>query len=538
MSATKQMRAAIYARQSDPGKRGHLKTDDKTVSINTQIDAGHRTATELMAIVADTFDEQITSEVFEDRPQLNRMLGRLDRYDLIIVYKYDRIVRDPDQQNLFLRACHAKGVRVISCTEQEINYNDPISKAVGFLMGTLAQMEKIRLKERVRDAKQQILDRGLIIESGRAKYGYQYQEGKRIIDPVTSQVVERIFADIAGGLSLGQCATKLTTEGIAPPRVRWSQEGIGKIIRDPSYYGAAMVINKTQPTDKRYESGVRIRVKADGNTIGEATPSIVSCDVWQKANDNLTSNRKRGGKSRLNLWLRGHVHCEECGHAMTAHPLHKDNKYEYRCAYAHRGLTPCTRVGYPIDDVEAKVKSILDYYYSYPALLRKLVAEALPEVIDWEERARDHDRIATGLRKKLGRLTASLGDEDSRVVRDAIKAQMTTVATDIEREDSAADEARRLAGSQRSQSQILADVDELLKTKAHTDALVRFNVQVYLSACDSPRHPLAHELTPDRKGRARRLTITLFGAEMLRSATEQILDEGFLQERTSLSGRS
>jgi site-specific DNA recombinase len=541
-------RSAVYARQSDPYRKGHLTTDQESLSITTQVNHASAKAIDLGHTVDDVFCEQITSEVFEDRPQLRKLLSRLDHYDAIIVYKYDRIVRDPDQLNLFIRACVAKGVRVISCTEQEIG-SDPVSKMIGYVIGTVAQMEKIRIKERVRDAKQSIVDRGLILESGRAKYGYQYQNGKRVIDPVTSEIVKRIFNDVANGVSLNQLALILNHEGVPPPRVKWSQEGLGKIVRDASYYGAPMLWNQTTPTDKRSQkNGRRIRVRTEGKAIGSDTPEIVTRQVWDQAQINVAKNKKLGGKKKLTLWLRGHVFCGQCGHTMTPHPLH-NGKYEYRCCYGAANKTSCTKAGYPIDEVENQIRLTLDHYFNLPELVKNLVAENLPENVDWQERVTDAEELVSQLKKKLGKVVARIGDTDDSVVEEAIENQMKAIAFEIKKEETSLTEARRLAGSARTKGQILADVDVLLESRGHKQALASLGVKVFLLAHMPDEIPqviagvhlgsggksragnkrityVPDQITPDRKGRIRWLILRLF-------QYDEILDG-----RTSSNGRS
>jgi DNA invertase Pin-like site-specific DNA recombinase len=524
-------RTAIYARQSDPYKKGHLQSDTESLSISTQISHATNKANELNFQVEDVYDEQITSEVFEERPELRKLLSRLDRYQAIIVYKYDRIVRNPDQLNAFIGACVAKGVRVISCTEQEIG-TDPMSKMLGYIVGSIGQMEKIRMKERIRDAKQLILDKGLILESGNAKYGYQYMEGKRIINPATEKIVKRIFADVAKGIPLQQVAKNLTKEGVKPPRVKWSQEMLGKIIRDPSYHGAPMQWGQTEGTELRSPTnGRRVRVKGKSVSIGENTPPIVTRELWNQANHQVQENRKRGGTTKIKtLWLRGHVFCGQCGHRTTPHPMH-NGKYEYRCAYGAAGKTTCTRAGYPIDDVEIYVRTILHRYFEYPEKVKALVAKSLPQTIDWQERVTDHERTVKGLKAKLAKVAARIGDSEDEVINEAINTQMKSIADSIRREQGALDEAIRLSKSARSKKQVLADVDELIKTKGHMDALAELSVKVYLYAhlpgdevklIIKPPHN-SHEMATDKKGRNRRIIVRLFDSLTVRFVSDDRL---------------
>jgi hypothetical protein len=77
MSSAKAIRCALYARQSDPHRKGHQPGDDRSLSIEVQIEHCRRKAAELAAKVEDVYAEQITSEVFKERPQLRRLLARL-----------------------------------------------------------------------------------------------------------------------------------------------------------------------------------------------------------------------------------------------------------------------------------------------------------------------------------------------------------------------------------------------------------------------------------------------------------------------------
>src|SRR4051794_29965141 len=131
---------AIYARQSDPGKKAIVGMTD-LLSIVSQIDECITYAKTHFGddVSFDIYKEQITSEVFEQREHLSGMVAHINKYQVVICWKYDRIVRDPNQLTMFCQMLRSRGVRVLSTLEQEPD-GGPIGDMVMYITGTIAKM--------------------------------------------------------------------------------------------------------------------------------------------------------------------------------------------------------------------------------------------------------------------------------------------------------------------------------------------------------------------------------------------------------------
>ena len=299
------MKAALYLRQSDPSKRA-LDGFDKTLSLESQETQCREFASKHGWQVVAVFSEQITSEIFEGRPELTRMMEG-SGFEIILCWKYDRIARDPMQAIVFTRLMAARNIEVYSVLEGKTQNNE-MGELVTFIMGTVGKMQKRDILKNSLANKKKLMDEGKLVCQGKARYGYRYNKQTRqreIVDD-EADTVRRIFNLAADGWSLRQIAMLLNKEGIRAPRNFWKPVTIHRLLGDPCYYGLPFQSHKKEQVDRREPSGRkghRMLPRSEWVSVGEPTPEIVTQALWERANTCLANGAKRPAKLKIDLWL-------------------------------------------------------------------------------------------------------------------------------------------------------------------------------------------------------------------------------------------
>jgi DNA invertase Pin-like site-specific DNA recombinase len=131
-------------------------------------------------MVGDYVDRMTGSK--DSRPELNRLMADAHkrRFDVVIVWKFDRFARSVSHLLRALETFKALGIEFVSFSEQ-LDTSTPAGKLVFTVVGAVAELERSLIVERVRAG----------MRNARAK-------GKRIGRPPRTQLSLETRAAIAG----------------------------------------------------------------------------------------------------------------------------------------------------------------------------------------------------------------------------------------------------------------------------------------------------------------------------------------------------
>lgn len=318
-------RAAIYARVSTG------KQEREGTSLESQVAESRAYAEQHGYMVVEIVQEQYSaSRDIRERPKLQQLLtlARERRFDVLVVHQSDRLARDPegDDMGWIKTELRWAGAR--------IEFVKGLPGVVGRAIDTIKSgMERDANSERIVRARRATALAGGYI-AGRAPYGYRHRREMRgtvlkIIgldeDPVTSFVAREIFDTLARGGTAWGIANDLNRRGVPAPRgQRWRHSTILAIVDNPTYKGQPQALRYRIPSD---ELTRRRRVKSRPVEEWVALPSsiapaLVTPEVWQRANDQLRSNRtgarRRNPEPEHYLLRAGFVRCGYCGGAMCS----------------------------------------------------------------------------------------------------------------------------------------------------------------------------------------------------------------------------
>jgi len=227
----KPVRAAIYTRVSteDQAKEGF--------SLDAQL--------EKLKSYCKARDWDIGGEYIDDghsgrtikRPAYSRMMEEIDRWDILLVIKMDRIHRNSKNFMTMMEYLKQNEKEFVSMSES-LDTSTAMGRFVMDIIQRIAQLESEQIGERVYiGMEQKARTKGGILGFN-IPYGYNYSEGFLSIYREETKVVENIYTWYKNGKSLGQIA-KMLNEAKVPTKKGgfWAKKTISKILKNPLYCG-------------------------------------------------------------------------------------------------------------------------------------------------------------------------------------------------------------------------------------------------------------------------------------------------------------
>ncbi len=333
------------------------------------------------------------------------MLAEIDRYDALVFWKTDRLVRRRRDWNRVVDACEQARVRLVSVVDP-IDTSSPILQGVAGLLASLGEQESQNISTRVKRAGADAATAGTA-HGGRRAFGYT-AKGSTIIETEAKLIREARDRFLAGesmtGIVKDWNARKIAPT-IAP---RWSVPSFREMLAGPKIAGL-----------RRYQ----------GETIGTAAwPAIIDHDAIVAR----LARNSRGGRPAHHL-LTGLARCARCGGKMHS-GVAGDGSRLWMCRKGPAVVDRCGRCNIRAVPVDELVEAAVVYRLSSRSLAKALrapkrkrsrkgedpdvLARELDELADLAGRGelptREWLRVRKGLEERLGRARALAADADDR----------------------------------------------------------------------------------------------------------------------------
>ncbi len=269
-------------------------------------------------IVGEYVDAGVSGAKF-NRPALDRLKNDVDKIDIVLIYKLDRLSRSIKDTMLLIEDFFKPNeVDLISLSE-----NFDTSQAIGMatvgMLSTFAQLERDTINQRMMAGKVQSVKNGNYINN--VPFGY-VKENKRLVkDEKTRECVEFIFEKLLDGYSTTQVAKLLETNNYSNLRKGlWHFATINKIARNKVYAGhtflmKTLVENTHEPyiTDEEQTDIIKMLERRN------CTPSKTRRDSYASP-------------------YRGLINCPTCHRklACSRQVREKSTTHSYRCVYCKR----------------------------------------------------------------------------------------------------------------------------------------------------------------------------------------------------------
>lgn len=180
-----------------------------------------------------------------DRPEYLRMMEESEGWEILVIWKLDRIHRDSMNFAKMMKAFRKADKDFVSIYENFDSTTVYGRFAMDIIM-RLAQLESERLGERVSEGMTQKSKEGG--HCGCIPYGYRSGEDGRLEFSEDHAVVNSMFIMRYKGLSFERIAYNLNLEGIRTPKGKsWTANGVSRIIRNPVYAGYVRLNGEVYP---------------------------------------------------------------------------------------------------------------------------------------------------------------------------------------------------------------------------------------------------------------------------------------------------
>lgn len=225
------MNVALYTRVSteDQAKEGF--------SLDAQLDR--------LRLYCRSKDWSVFNEYVDDgysgrdirRPAYIKMISEIEKWDLILVLKMDRVHRNSKNFMFMMEELGKRNKGFVSVMES-LDTSTAIGRFVVDIIQRIAQLESEQIGERVYMGMRQKAKSGDCRLGFNIPYGYDFLEGNLIINHFESKIIKRIFGMFLDGLSYSMICSKLNNEGVKTKRgSKWKSGTIGSILHNPVYCG-------------------------------------------------------------------------------------------------------------------------------------------------------------------------------------------------------------------------------------------------------------------------------------------------------------
>ncbi|GAB7568075.1 recombinase family protein [Gemella sp. Musashino-2025] len=330
-------RAAIYARVSTQEQA------DNGNSIDIQIEKLTTYAKLHDYKIVDTYiDAGVSGDKF-NRPELDRLKLDVDKIDIVLIYKLDRLSRSiKDTMLLIEDLFKPNNIDLVSISE-----NFDTSQAIGMatvgMLSTFAQLERDTIRDRMIAGKIQSVKNGNYINH--PPFGYKKVNGKLVKDERTRECIEFIFKKLLDGYSTSHIAKILEFHKYSELKKSfWHFNTVNKIARQKVYCGHTLLMN------------IEVKNTHEPYINDEEHDKIVS--MLEERN----CYKSKGKNKSYYALFRGLISCPTCHRrlAVSRQKIKGEYKNHYRCIY-------CKRSGKFAPTISEKkvLDKLIDYLNNY-----------------------------------------------------------------------------------------------------------------------------------------------------------------------------
>ncbi|MDT9692152.1 recombinase family protein [Streptomyces sp. P9(2023)] len=402
------VRAAVYTRLS--------RDSDGSTSIASQV-ADCRLLCDARGweVVVEAADVDVSGSVAAyGRPGLNRLLGELDRWDVLVVAQPDRLARSTIVAVDLLSSLEAEGKSLVTARDA-LDTATPDGRRRFLAAIVEAQAESGLIQARIARSRLSLRQAERWI-GGNAPYGYQIIEdgngGKRLaLCEKSAERMRWIVNQVLEGETVTSVCRTLNTVGVPSPGTvssrrgkvsDWSPTVLRRMLQSPSLLGHRTTGSGRERRAVTDTSGQPVRVG----------PALIDTGTWERLQATLTARRSATQRPRLRSSLLLHVaHCSECGaplHYNSRRLMHGGNSNDvYRCPEGCKVLVCAVRIETAVE------QSVMSEFAEIPFIAR------FPYDIGQSD---DHDRaqqLRNEIRELAGRLAVLRG-----TAADAVQAEL------------------------------------------------------------------------------------------------------------------
>ena len=322
----------------------------------------------------------------ERLPEYDRMLedGKQGKINMIIALKLDRITRSTRDWETLMDYLEKYNIN-IAFVNDDINTTTANGKMVSRIMMSVSQNEIERTSERTIIGLEGAIKQGHI--PARAPLGYKHIDKKLVPDPLTKDIVIRIYNLYFEGLTYNTIAKLFNKEKILD-KTNWKDTSILKIITNVIYKGDYIQGKTTR--NPRY--------------FPDVVEPIVSKELWDSCQVQKKKNQRNYMRSQTYIFLQK-LKCPKCGRILAGGASHKIKAdkwyYYYRCEKCRGNIRE--------HEIEDSIKELLSDIFEYDSVVNEFFLPVLQNKI--HNPKEDFEKEITNLNNKKIRIRKAYIDE-------------------------------------------------------------------------------------------------------------------------------
>ena len=300
-----------------------------------------------------------------ERPGIQDLINdiKANKFDVVIVYKIERLVRSIKDFYSLWDLFEAHDVTFVSATQQ-FDTSNAMGKLMLNILLSFAQFERENTSEKTKDKMKQRARLGKW-HGGWFPFGYDYNKEtkKLIINKKEAKSIRQIFEKFNQGSKPSEIANLLNSKGVrTKARTIKTKDGVTKNIGENRLNEDTIKKILSNPLYKGFIEFANQEFKGEHE-------SIVSTNAWEKANKMLkpvTPRRAEYAKDSHIHLLKGLAKCGECDVSLTPYPAGKKDKHGIPYLYYACGKvvddgknSPCKVRMLPAREFEKTIKDAL-----------------------------------------------------------------------------------------------------------------------------------------------------------------------------------
>ena len=374
------VRVATYTRISTDEERQPNSLEAQRVRLDSFV------ASQLGWSVERRYEDQFTGTVI-DRPALSRLLkdARLGRFDVLLVYRVDRLARSIRGLAQVIDELDQAGVIFRSATEP-FDTGTPAGRMMVQMLGVFAEFERALIVERITAGLERKAARGGWC-GGQRPYGLNTAPDRERLErhPTEAPLVPVIFDRYVNGKTGSSAlATWLNENGHRTKNGRlWSPGSVITVLRNRAYLG---------------------EIYYRGNWYSAPHEPLIDTGLFERAQALLSERNEDRSKRRSNpteYLLSGRVRCARCGQAYVGTAAHgRNNRYSYYTCFTRMryGTSRCDNDRLPAEQLEQAVTRRLSTILEDHRLIDRAISHAYEKLTRRDEQ---QDSELAAIQRKL-----------------------------------------------------------------------------------------------------------------------------------------
>ena len=297
-----------------------------------------------------------------DRPALQSLIADVKNHKvgIVLVYKLDRLSRSQkDTLMLIEDVILSNNCDFISISEN-FDTSTPLGRAMIGILAVFAQLEREQIQERMTMGKEARAKQGKFRGGGLVPIGYEYTDGKLIVNEYEAMQIREIHSLYQKGYSFKAIARTFAQKGYSHKYGEWNEHRIKRVLVNKVYIGK--IHYKGEYFDGEHEPII------DEETFNR------SVAIWESHDYSLNNN---GGKTS---YLSGLIWCKQCSARYgLATSRWKGKHYHYYRCYSqrktNRGMIRdenCKNVSYKMKELDQIIFDEIGKLALDPSYIRKI----------------------------------------------------------------------------------------------------------------------------------------------------------------------